>query len=72
MRSSASGSSIGGMKTVIKKRFSSRRRSAAFGLTETMSVASQMALLCPSGMDVWAQKQLAGAGPVRQSQGGRG
>ena len=59
------------MKTAPKKRSGSRRRSAGFGLTETMSVASQMALLCPSGMDVWVQKQLAGAGPVRQSQWAR-
>lgn len=59
------------MKTAMKKRSGLRRRSVGFGLTETMSVASQMALLCPSGMDVWAQEQLAGSGRVRQSQQAR-
>jgi len=29
-------------------------------LAQTLSVASQMALLCPSGIDVWAQRELAG------------
>lgn len=38
----------------------SRRRSAGFQLTETISIVSQMALLCPSGIDVWAQRELAG------------
>lgn len=30
-------------------------------MAQTLSVASQMALLCPSGMDVWAQRELAGS-----------
>ncbi len=29
-------------------------------MSQTLSVASQMALLCPSGMDVWMQRELAG------------
>lgn len=33
---------------------------------QTLSVASQMALLCPSGMDIWMQRELSGLGkPVR-------
>lgn len=27
---------------------------------QTLAVASQMALLCPSGMDVWMQRELTG------------
>jgi hypothetical protein len=28
-------------------------------VAQTLSAASQMALLCPSGMDVWMQRELA-------------
>ena len=28
--------------------------------SQTLAVASQMALLCPSGMDVWMQRELTG------------
>ena len=31
-----------------------------FQLAETISIVSQMALLCPSGIDTWAQRELAG------------
>lgn len=27
-------------------------------MAQTLSVASQMAMLCPSGMDVWMQREL--------------
>ena len=39
-----------------------RRRTKRVGveLARTLSVASQMALLFPSGIDVWAQRELAG------------
>ncbi len=29
-------------------------------VSQTLSVAAQMAMLCPSGMDVWMQRELAG------------
>jgi hypothetical protein len=29
-------------------------------VAQTLSVASQMALLCPSGIDVWMQRELTG------------
>lgn len=37
------------------------RRAARAGveMAQTLSVASQMALLCPAGMDVWMQHELA-------------
>lgn len=37
-----------------------RARRAGEELAQTLSVASQMALLCPAGMDVWMQRELAG------------
>jgi hypothetical protein len=27
---------------------------------QTLSVAAQMALLCPTGMDIWTQRELTG------------
>jgi hypothetical protein len=41
---------------------SNRRRAKRAGseLAQTLSVASQMALLCPSGMDIWMQRELTG------------
>ncbi len=38
-----------------------RTKRAGVEMAQTLSVASQMALLCPSGMDVWAQRELAGS-----------
>jgi hypothetical protein len=35
-------------------------RRAGFEAAQTLAVASQIALLCPSGMDVWMQRELAG------------
>jgi hypothetical protein len=37
-----------------------RRRRVGHELAQTLAVASQMALLCPSGMDVWMQRELTG------------
>jgi hypothetical protein len=51
--------------------FRRRRRSrrARTELTQTLSIASQMALLCPSGMDVWMQRELGGQmGPVSRAK----
>lgn len=44
----------------FKKTKPRRSQRAGAELAQTMSVASQMALLCPSGMDVWMQRELAG------------
>lgn len=38
---------------------------AGVELAQTMSVASQMAMLCPSGMDVWMQRELGGCCDLR-------
>jgi hypothetical protein len=38
-----------------------RTKRAGVEMAQTLSVASQMALLCPSGIDVWAQRELAGS-----------
>lgn len=37
-----------------------RRRRFGCELAQTLAMASQMALLCPSGMDVWMQRELTG------------
>jgi hypothetical protein len=49
------------MKRLVEslRRPSSRRRRARTELAQTLSVAAQMALLCPSGMDVWMQRELS-------------
>ena len=36
------------------------------GVAHTLSVASQMALLCPSGMDVWMQRELSGCSDLER------
>lgn len=37
-----------------------RARRAGVEAARTLSVAAQMALLCPSGMDAWMQRELTG------------
>jgi len=37
-----------------------RRGRVGREMAQTLAVASQMALLCPSGMDVWMQRELTG------------
>lgn len=37
-----------------------RRRRVGCEMAQTLAVASQMALLSPSGMDVWMQRELTG------------
>lgn len=37
-----------------------RRKRVGCEMALTLAVASQMALLCPSGMDVWMQRELSG------------
>jgi hypothetical protein len=48
------------------KKTGRRVRRVGMEMGRTLSVASQMALLCPSGMDVWMQRELSGHGePLR-------
>jgi hypothetical protein len=57
------------------KRFRSKRkrppfRAAGIELAGALSIASQMALLCPPGFDEWVRHELVGDGagePVRSS-----
>jgi hypothetical protein len=46
----------GALKDKIRRR---RGQRAAMDVAQTLSVAAQMALLCPSGIDVWMQRELA-------------
>ena len=74
MRARAVSRNIGCMEIMrFKKRKRSRSRRAGVELAQTMSVASQMALLCPSGMDVWMQRELGGCCdlPRRDAANGR-
>lgn len=43
-----------------------RAKRAGFELAQTLSVASQMALLCPSGMDIWMQRELTGCSDLER------
>jgi hypothetical protein len=43
-----------------------RAKRAGFELAQTLSVASQMALLCPSGMDIWMQRELIGCSDLER------
>lgn len=47
------------MQIKFKRSHTRRVRRAGFEAAQTLSIASQMALLCPSGMDVWMQRELA-------------
>ena len=56
------------MNRLIEKwrRHLPRRRRAGFELAQTLAVASQMALLCPSGMDIWMQRELTGCSDLER------
>jgi hypothetical protein len=48
------------MRGALKDKMRRRRgQRAAMDVAQTLSVAAQMALLCPSGIDVWMQRELA-------------
>ena len=47
------------MRIWRKQPIGRRTKRAGLELGRALSVASQMALLCPSGMDVWMQRELA-------------
>ena len=42
------------------------RRRIGYEMAQTLAVASQMALLCPSGMDVWMQRELTGGSDLER------
>jgi hypothetical protein len=49
------------MRAALKDRIKRRHgKRAAMDAAQTLSVAAQMALLCPAGIDVWMQRELAG------------
>ena len=43
-----------------------RRRQMGCEMAQTLAVASQMALLCPSGMDIWMQRELTGCSDLER------
>jgi hypothetical protein len=57
-----------------KKRSRSRRRAAGMEIVGALSIASQMALLCPPGFDEWVRRELSenGAGDRRIGVGANG
>jgi len=59
MRANATWLKIRGMRIAFRSKANGRRaKRAGAEMAQTLSVASQMALLCPSGMDVWMQREL--------------
>lgn len=49
------------MRIALNSRSNGRRaRRAGLDTAQTLAIAAQMALLCPSGMDVWMQRELSG------------
>lgn len=60
MRTVAWSPSIESMRITLTKKNGRRARRAGLEAAQTLSVAAQMALLCPSGMDVWMQRELTG------------
>ncbi len=56
------------MNRLIEKRRRNlpRRRRVGCELAQTLAVASQMALLCPSGMDIWMQRELTGCSDLER------
>ena len=62
MRKRAFGETIGRMKISHRKKKRHRYRSAGIELVGALSIASQMALLCPPGVDAWVQHELGGEG----------
>lgn len=59
-------------RSMQRERSNSRRaRRVGFELAQTLSIAAQMALLCPSGMDVWMQRELTGCTDLDRFDSGR-
>jgi hypothetical protein len=62
MRTVAFGETIGRMKIPRRKKERHRYRSAGIELVGALSIASQMALLCPPGVDAWVRQELGSEG----------
>lgn len=61
MRTDTWSPTIGNMQITLRNRRNGRRaKRAGAEMAQTLSVAAQMALLCPSGMDIWMQRELSG------------
>lgn len=61
MRTVLRSPTIGSMQIAPRKNRNGRRaKRAGLDAAQALSVAAQMALLCPSGMDVWMQRELSG------------
>jgi hypothetical protein len=60
MRSTVLHETIACMKTSRRKRRRHRYRSAGMELAGALSIASQMALLCPPSFDQWVRQELSG------------
>lgn len=58
----ASRETIGSMKISRRKRKRHKYRSAGIELVGALSIASQMALLCPPGVDAWVRQELGDEG----------
>jgi hypothetical protein len=67
MRAIAWSPTIGTMRITLRNRRNGRRmKRAGVEVAQTLSVASQMALLCPCGMDVWMQRELTGCSDLER------
>jgi hypothetical protein len=72
MRTIARSPTIGSMRITIRNRKDRRlAKRAGAEAAQTLSVAAQMALLCPSGMDIWMQRELAGCFEQPRHDGNR-
>jgi hypothetical protein len=60
MRTRGLGETISRMKISRRKKKRHRYRSAGIELVGALSIASQMALLCPPGVDAWVRQELSG------------
>jgi hypothetical protein len=60
------------MKISRSKRRRNRYRGAGMELAGALSIASQMALLCPPGFDEWVRQELVGDGRSGGANGRRG
>jgi hypothetical protein len=67
MRTGAIGESIAAMRLFKRRR---QLTSAGMGLAGAMSVASQMALLCPPSFDEWVRQELVAGMKVDDRRNG--
>lgn len=57
---------IGRMKISRRKRRRHRYRGAGMEVAAALSIASQMALLCPPGFDEWVRRELGHPEPPKR------